>query len=61
MASETWRRIGSVLMNHVDMRLVLRGCIASDNSVPSRNRRMPVQDFLEMLGSTEGEEPPPAA
>lgn len=49
MASETWRRVGRVLMCHVDMRLAIRARIANTDAPPHRYATMRPRDFLELM------------
>lgn len=49
MTSETWRRVGRVLMCHVDMRFAIRARIANTNAPPHPYAAMRPRDFLELM------------
>lgn len=63
MASETWQRVGRVLMCHVDMRFVVRGRISNANAPPPQRTTMRPAEFLELmdLDASNKNETDPAA
>lgn len=61
MCEPTWRSIGIIILPMVDMRFIAKARANTNAPPPGHPRRLPVPEFLELVGSGQDEEPPPAA